>query len=232
MRRLVAIGMTIVIAVAAGVLADGFTSAASSWSADPFPVEGWMVELASPVTCTPPEGQVDCTPPKDDMLLIGPCVQRFEHDYPDWTADGCGAQRSFVDGVHRVVEYPGGEVYEWDHGDGSLAPNPWFAPAFDAWQGPTVAAGELTLYPRELVYGGADVIGLDADGIPVLYVQRNQEMLERVSVFVRAQTGGGFPTAEEVAVALELAGLPDAEFAAALVSERRIAAARRHFAAP
>lgn len=233
MSRLAAVGIAAIVAVAAGTFADRVLSGPSSWSTDPFPVEGWLVELAGPASCTPQAGQTQCIPTKADMLDVAPCVQRFEHDHPDWTAKGCGTRRSFVDGIQRSVDVTlDDEVYEEDHGDGILIPNPWFAPDFDEWPSPTTTTGELTLYPLELVYGGADVIGLDPDGVPILYVQRNQSMLEKVSVFVRDERGAEFPTEKEVAAALKLSGLPDAEFAAALVSDDRLAAARRQFGVP
>jgi hypothetical protein len=189
------------------LLVAGDWRSTPSWSEHPFPVEGWFVSL----------------------MDLQPCAARVEHDHPDWTVEGCGTTHSFVDGISRreTADHP--EVHVQDHGDDGLAPNPWFAPMFDEWQGEPSSAGDLTLYPRVLVYGGADIIGVDADGVPVLYVQRNEHDLESVSVFVRDDATRTFPSTSEVAAALDLSGLPDDVLARSLVATDRVDAIRRQF---
>ena len=226
MRHGLAIAAALAVAVAAAGLLGG--SGEASWSADPFPVSGHLVELIGPPTCVTAEGETTCET-ADERLASRPCVRRFASEHPDWAAAGCGSEASFIDGSYRVVDgYGAGqEVYEEDHDTQLLAPNPWFAPVFDDWNGRVRPAGSLTLHARELVYGGADVIGTDRDGVPVLYVQRNETYLEEVSVFVRDD--GTFPTGDEVAAALELAGLPDERLAASITSGSRLELARQQF---
>jgi hypothetical protein len=225
MRGLTSLAVAAVVAAAVAVPL-GASPVTASWSSEPFAVSGHLVRLIGPPYCSGPADEDLTCESVAERLQWGPCPSRFEHDAPNWSVAGCdGSETTFADGTLTMDG-----LEETLQADSNLAPNAWFAPTFDDWTGPTVELDDVTLYLRVLTYDGqdaADVIGLDRDGVPVLYVQRNQSWVEEISVFVR--DGGRFPTADEVASALEQSGLPAPDLAEAVVADDRVAAAVARF---